>query len=313
MNSKFEKKIDGKNLVVEINEMAEQASGSCFVQYGDTMILATAVMSEYSKEDLGFFPLTVDYEERYYAAGKIRGPRYVKREGRPSDEAVCNARLIDRAIRPLFPANLTREVQVIITVLSWDGENDPDILGLLGASLALSISNIPWQGPVNAVRIGKIDDNFVLNPSYPDREKSKMDLVVSAMIDREILVNMLEGGFEEVKEDDVFSAFQTAKPLLGELLNFQKEIVKKAGKEKFVLPQIPPDLELEKEIKEFLGGRLEKTIFQKKGEGQSLGAMKEELVGFVKARYPEVEKSRYAGNFFEEEVNKIVHEKAIKD
>src|SRR3989344_7691315 len=134
MNSKFEKKIDGKNLVVEINEMAEQASGSCFVQYGDTMILATAVMSEYSKEDLGFFPLTVDYEERYYAAGKIRGPRYVKREGRPSDEAIVNARLVDRAIRPRFPENLKRDVQVVLTCLSWDAENDPDIVGLIAAS-----------------------------------------------------------------------------------------------------------------------------------------------------------------------------------
>ena len=140
-NQNFELKIGEDVLKIKISNMAEQANGSVLVQYGETMILATAVMSKQERKGLGFFPLTVDYEERFYAAGKILGSRYIRRESRPSDEAILTARLIDRAIRPRFPKNLKRDVQVVITCLSWDGKNDPDILGLIGASIALSISD----------------------------------------------------------------------------------------------------------------------------------------------------------------------------
>jgi polyribonucleotide nucleotidyltransferase len=170
MVEKFKLEIGGEELTVEIRNLAERANGSCFLRYGDTLVLATAVMSEHENKGMGFFPLTVEYEERYYAAGKIRGPRYIKRESRPSDEAICNARLIDRTVRPLFPENLNREVQAVNTILSWDGQNDPDILGLMASSLALSISDIPWSGPVAAVRIGRINDKFILNPTYQERE-----------------------------------------------------------------------------------------------------------------------------------------------
>src|SRR4030042_4536950 len=199
---KFKIEIGGRTLEAEINDLAEQANGSCFLRYGDTLVLATAVMSEYERKEQSFFPLTVEYEERYYAAGKIKGSRYIKREARPSDEAVCNARLIDRVIRPLFPKELNREAQVINTILSYDFQNDPDTLGLMASSIALQISNIPWSGPVSVVRIGKIDDQFILNPTEEEREKSKMNIVFGAVErSQEILINMIEGDFDEIEED----------------------------------------------------------------------------------------------------------------
>ena len=163
---KFTLKLDGKNIEVETNSLAEQANGSALVRCGDTLVLATCVMSKQDREDLDFFPLFVEYQEKYYAAGKIKGPRYIKRESRPSDEAVCNSRLIDRSIRPRFPKGLGREIQVIITVLSWDGENDPGLLGLIASSIALSISYIPWNGPLGALRVCRKKNDLVLNHSF---------------------------------------------------------------------------------------------------------------------------------------------------
>lgn len=301
-----------RDLTVQINDIAEQANGSVFIRYGDTMVLATAVMSKENKGDQGFFPLTVEYEERYYAAGKIKGARYVRREGKPSDEAICNARLIDRSIRPLFPENLKREVQVVVTVLSFDGENDPDILGLIAASLALSISDIPWSGPIAALRGGGNIDNLILNPTYEEREKSKIDIVFSAIEAEELIINMIEGRFEQAPENLVINSWESLKPSLQKLINFQKDIIKEVGKEKFVLPVQEKDEELEKKIKEFLGKKLEEAIFQKK-KNERISAqdlLKEELIGLIKEDYPE--KIGYALNLWEKEIDKIVHEAAIK-
>lgn len=314
-NKKFKLEIGGRSLEVEIANLAEQASGSCFVRYGDTMVLATAVMSAQERAGEGFFPLTVEYEERYYAAGKIRGPRYIKRESRPSDEAICNARLIDRAIRPLFPKNLKREVQVIITVLSWDGQNDPDTIGLIAASIALSISDIPWQGPIGAVRVGRTENEFILNPSYPDREKSPMDIVFSAAFKNgQVLINMMEGSFDETEEDLILKAFEFAEKNLKGVIDFQKEVSQKVGKEKLILEQKSVDLELEKEIKDFLGKKLETTLYQKnKTERmEEVNNLKGELISHIVAKYPETEKVRYVQDFFEREIDKIVHENVLK-
>jgi polyribonucleotide nucleotidyltransferase len=311
---KFKLEIGGKNLEAEIRNLAEQASGSVFLRYGDTQVLATAVMSRYEKEEAGFFPLTVDYEERYYAAGKIRGPRYIKRESRPSDEAICNSRLIDRAIRPLFSKNLNREVQIIVTVLSWDAENDPDIVGLLAASLALSISDIPWQGPLGVVRVGKTNNEFILNPSYETRDNSQMDLVF-AVVEKngEILINMMEGNFEEVEENIILEAFDFAKTPLLKLINFQKEIIKKIGKEKIKIESPEQDLELEKEIKKFLKDRLERALYQKEKtyRMEQLEKLREELSNFIEEKYPGMGKNKYALIFFEKEINRVIHENII--
>ncbi|KKW37006.1 MAG: Polyribonucleotide nucleotidyltransferase, partial [Candidatus Uhrbacteria bacterium GW2011_GWC2_53_7] len=162
---RFETEWGGKTLAIETGRFARAAGGSCTVQYGETIVLATATMSEEPREGLSFFPLMVDFEERLYAAGRIKGSRFIKKEGRPTDEAVLAGRYIDRALRPLFPEGIRNDVQVIITVLSFDGENDPDVLGLIAASCALHISDIPWNGPVSAVRIGKLDGKFIMNPT----------------------------------------------------------------------------------------------------------------------------------------------------
>ena len=225
---KFELKLGERNLVVEIKNLAEQANGSLLIRYGDTLILATCVMSKEEKENLDFFPLIVDYEERYYAAGKIRGGRFMKREGKPSDEAILVSRLIDRPIRPLFPKNLNREVQVLLTCLSWDAENDPDIIGIIGASLALSISDIPWSGPISSVRVARVDNEFVINPTYQQREQSQFDLVLTGVEQKgEILTNMIEGGFDETSEELLSGAFEFAIPYLKQALEYSKQWLKK--------------------------------------------------------------------------------------
>ena len=305
---KFKLDLGGRELIAEINNLAEQTSGSVFLQYGETLVLATCVMSDKERESLDFFPLTVNYEEKFYAAGKIRGPRYIRREARPSDEAICNARLVDRAIRPLFPGNLNREVQVVVTVLSWDGQNEPDILGLLASSIALSISDIPWQGPVATVRIGKIGEQFILNPTYAQREESEIDIVFAAKSGQtDLLINMLEGNFEEVGEETILAAYQFSKPFLKKLLDFQKEISAKVGKEKVNLAKPEIQLELEKEIKEFLENKLE----EEEGRMEKLDQLKEDLINFIQEKYPE--RMGYALKFFEKEIGRIIHENVIKN
>jgi len=320
---KFNLELGGKKLEVIIRKLAEQANGDVLVRYGDTELLATCVMSKAEKENADFFPLTVEYEEKYYAAGKIRGSRYVKREAKPSDEAICNARLIDRAIRPLFPKNLAREIQVIITVLSWDAENDPDLIGLLAASLALSISDIPWQGPIAAARVGKTDKGLVLNPSYLEREKSQFDLLFAVTNEsNEILVNMIESHCEEIEEKLILEAIDFAKKDLQKLLDFQKEILKKAGKEKTVLPAPEKDLELEKTIKEFLGQNLEKALFPASPAGRQkdkiarikdVEKVENDLFSSIEEKYKEPKKINYVKNFLENETEKILQENAVNN
>ncbi len=318
----FKLEIGGKELKVEIRNLAEQASGNVLVQYGDTLVLATAVMSKKESEGAGFFPLTVDYEERFYAAGKILGSRYLRRESRPSDEAILTSRFIDRAIRPGFPQNLKREAQVVVTCLSWDGENDPDIIGLIAASLALSISDIPWSGPMAALRIGKGEEKFILNPIYAEREKSNLDFAITGISspsarflgnknNDDILINMMELEGDEIEENVVLGAVEFAKPYLKKLIDFQKEITEKVGKEKIKINGSPQNPELEKEIKDFLGDRLEKSLYQADGKMEEANALKEELVYFIEGKYPGMGKQEYVKDFFEEEINRLVHENVI--
>jgi len=308
-------KDENKDIVVEARNLAEQANGNILVRCGDTLVLATCVMSKENREGLGFFPLTVEYEEKYYAAGKIKGPRYIKRESRPSDEAICNGRLIDRAIRPRFPEEFAREVQVITTILSWDGQNDPDILGLIAASLSLSISDIPWSGPVAAVRVCRQNGNFILNPSYEEREKSDFDIVLAGVLAGEkLLINMIEGGFNEIEENLVLEALDFAEKPLKEIISAQEEIVKTIGKEKIALEPAPLDSDLEKEIKEFLGDRLEKAIYQKEKEKrvESLDELKGGICSFIEEEYPGQGKTQYAKKFFDKEIDRFLHKNIIK-
>ena len=208
----FEIKVGEKPIIIKTTNWTEQASGSCLVQQGETEVLVTAVLSPFTREGQDFFPLTVEYEERFYAAGKIFGSRFMKRESRPTDEAVLTARMIDRAIRPLFPKDFKKEVQVIVTCLSWDGENDPDILGMIGASFALSVSNIPWNGPLGAIRVTRNNGEWIFNSNYAQRKECDMDLTLGAIErDGDILVNMIEMGSKEVSEKDFLDAYEIAK------------------------------------------------------------------------------------------------------
>jgi polyribonucleotide nucleotidyltransferase len=307
MSHKFEKKIGDKNLIFEINDLASKSASSAFARLGDTLVF---VAVNFTKEEVinpDFFPLSVEYEEKFYAAGKIRGSRYIKRETRPSDEAICNARLVDRAIRPLFPENLQRGVQVMATVLSWDGENDPDVLALLGASLSLLLSPLPWQGPIGAVRVGKIKNQFKINPSYKEREESEFDLVVCGVKEgEEIIINMLEGDFNQTKEETVSSAIQFAKPYIKEIIEFQEEIRRKIGKEKMeILEKKLPPL-LEKEITDWLGKKLELAIFEK-GKNNSLEEVKKEFLDFLLKKGKDGSEINLSLKIFKKELVNVLH------
>jgi polyribonucleotide nucleotidyltransferase len=313
--SKFNLEIGGKKLEVEIRGLAEKANGSCLVRYGDTVVLGTVVMSDQEREGIDFFPLTVEYEERFYAAGKILGSRFIRRESRPSDEAILTARAIDRAIRPRFPEDLRREVQVIVTCLSWDGENDSDIIGLLASSIALSISDIPWSGPLACLRVGKKDKGFVLNPTYQEREtENGLDLVLAGIESSQgLLLNMIEMKGEEVEEKTILQAYNFAQPFLKKLIDFQKEITQKEGKEKIAIEKTPADPELEKDVLEFLGDKLEKALYGKGPDGAgAVNDLKEDLAYFIEGKYPGLGKTKQARNFFEKEVEKLVHQNIIK-
>jgi len=239
----FTHEVAGRPLRVEVGKLAKQAHGSCTVSYGDTVILATVVQAPEPREGTDFFPLLVDYEERLYAAGKIKGSRFIKREGRPTDEAILTARLIDRSIRPLFKDTERRDVQVVVTVLSVDQENDPDVPALIGASLALAISPVVWNGPVGAVRVGRVGGEWVLNPSYEARLKSDLDVFISAT-ENEIV--MLEAGAQEVSEAAISQAINFGHKHIGKLLPFMQEIIRACAAEK--QPEPAPSEETQAEL-----------------------------------------------------------------
>lgn len=219
----------GKKLTVEMGRLANQANASATVQYGDTVVLATVAVSKTVRDGIDYFPLSVDYEERLYAAGKIKGSRFIKREGRPTDEAILSARLIDRSVRPLFDERMRNDVQIILTVLSFDGENDSDIPGLVAASLVLSLSTIPWDGPIGAIRIGRVGGEWVINPSYEARLKSDMDLVVAGTPEKVIMV---EAGASEVSEEVFFDAITFGQKHLKPIIDLITELAGAHGKAK---------------------------------------------------------------------------------
>src|SRR3989344_6215785 len=200
----YKEEFADKPLVVEFGRLGGQANGSCRVQYGETTVLVNATMSA-SEKPVDYLPLQVEYEEKYYAAGKIKGSKWIKREGRPSEEAILAGRLIDRPLRPRFDHNIRNEIQVVATVLSFDGVNDPDIPALFGASLALMISDIPFNGPVAGVRVGRTDGKLVINPTYTERASSDFDVVVAGTANR---INMIEAGAKIVHEAEVAAAIK---------------------------------------------------------------------------------------------------------
>ncbi len=228
----FQMEIGGKTLKVQVGKYAQAANGSCTVQYGNTVVLATAVMSKEARPGMGYFPLMVDFEEKLYAAGRIKGSRFIKREGRPTDEAVLVARFIDRAIRPLFDARIENDVQVILSVLAFDGENDADIPALIGASLALHISDIPWNGPIASARVNDVEGKLVINGTYAQRETANFDIDVAGTPEKLI---MMEAAAMQTPEADVLAAIQFGQESLGPVIAFIEKIRSEIGKAKIDL------------------------------------------------------------------------------
>ena len=238
--------VGSSTITFETGRLAKQANGSVLARQGDTVVLATAVMGG-KREGMDYFPLLVDYEERLYAAGKIKGSRWVKREGRATDDAILKGRVIDRTLRPLFPEGMRNDVQVIATILSIDGINEPDMLAVNAASMALHISNIPYDGPIAAVRVGKIDGQMILNPSGEQIAASDMDLIVSGTGDHVIMV---EAGAKLVSEAEIMAGIEFALPHLKALCNAQDELRKELGIEKAVVEIVQPDADVVSKVSE---------------------------------------------------------------
>jgi len=270
---KKEIEIGGRKLILEIGRYAEQANAAVTCHYGGTIVLATVVSSR-PREELDYFPLQVEYQERLYAGGRIKGSRWVKREGRPSDEAILAARLIDRSVRPLFPGEYKNEVQVVITILSVDGENDPEIPSIIAASAALSISDIPWNGPVGTVRLGNRNSTFFVNPTYGDLEFSEMNVVVSGTAEEMV---MMEGSAKEVERKVLLEGLNFAQKEIRRLVHLIESLKKEVGKKKQPVKPLVFDSELVGKVKKEMKPHLESLVNGSLDFGQLKSALVEEF------------------------------------
>ena len=287
MIHRLENSFDDRPLVIETGRVAKQANGAVWVQYGDTVVLVTACRTR-NPEERDFLPLIVDYREKSYAAGRIPGNIF-KREGRPLERETLNARLIDHSLRPLFPKKLPYEVQTYVTVLSFDGENDADVLGMLGASAALCISDIPFDGPLGAVRIGRVDGGFIVNPTIDQRAESDVDIVVAGLEDSLVSV---EGGGEEVSEKDLLDALAFGQRHIRELIRIQRELIEKVGPAKIeVKPEIV-DPALSKAVKKLAGRRIAEVNRSAVKEDRQglLDRLRVEVLEALAERFPDTDK-----------------------
>ena len=246
----------GRPLTVEIGKVAEQANGACIVRYGDTVVLVTVTASDTPRDDIDFFPLSVDFEEKMYAVGRIPGG-FIKREGRPTEKAILTSRLIDRPIRPLFPKGFRNDVVVVATPLSIDPEYPPEIFAMIGSSVALSISDIPFAGPTGSVSIGMVDGEYVINPNSEQRQKSRLDLTVSGTGDA---IMMVEAGASEVTESEMLEAILFGHKYIRELVAFQEDIVREAGLPKMDYISFLPAEDLDREVREYATGKVTTAI-----------------------------------------------------
>ncbi|MCX6751343.1 MAG: polyribonucleotide nucleotidyltransferase [Candidatus Nomurabacteria bacterium] len=304
--------IGGKTLTAIFSDLAEQAHGSVILKYGETIVLATACMSHDKQEGLGFFNLTVDYMEKFYATGKILGSKFMHREGKPSEDAVLASRVIDRTLRPLFDQSIRHAVQVIVTVLSLDVD-DPTVLAVNAASLALAVSDIPWNGPIGAVRIGKYDDDTLkISPAQALRTgdtKYKFDLTICG---KDGNINMIEASAHEVSEDDLEEAFKKASEEITKLENFQKKIVAEIGISKKVIETEKISDESEKLFKENILPKMEDAIFSGPGK-KEIDGLHNVWNKMVAEKFSDRDDFTLEDNLFDETENKMIHQKAIKD
>ena len=303
---KKEQEVGGRKLTVETGRMAKQANGSALIRYADTMVLVTATASKDVRNDIDFFPLSVEYQEKTYAAGKIPGG-FFKREGRPSEKEILSARLIDRPLRPLFPDDYRNDTQIAAFVISSDQENDADVLGTLGASVALSISNIPFNGPIAAVRVGRIGGQFVINPTFTQLDESDLELVIAGTEDS---ILMVEGEAHEISEQEMIEALEFGQAYIKELINLQKEIISEISpvKMEVVAPDFPGDLP---EKLENLGRNPIKDALQlteKVSRHQKLDQIRDEIIEKLGEEYEEFQSKikEYLHNIEKEEVRQMI-------
>ena len=252
----FELDFRGRKLVIEQGEYAKQADGAVLVRYGDTVILSTAVVSDNANILSDFFPLMVLYQEKLYSVGKIPGG-FIKREGRPTDAATLAARMIDRPMRPMFPEDFRNEVQVVNTVLSVDTDNSPELAAMFGSSLATSISQIPFDGPIAGVKVGRVNGEFIINPTPDELEKSDIDLTVAGTTEA---INMVEAGSKEVSEEDMLEALMFGHEAVKELCEFQKTIIKEIGLPKMEYEKLDITDELREEVKSLAADKLDSAM-----------------------------------------------------
>jgi len=266
-------------ITIETGKLAGQAGGSVTIRQGDTLLLATATTSKHPREGIDFFPLSVDYEERLYAAGRIPGS-FFRREGRPPESAILISRLTDRPLRPLFPKDMRNDVQIILTALSHDQVHHLDILGIVGASVALTISDIPWEGPVGAVRVGLIDGQLVVNPTIPQMENSRLDLRIAGTDDAVIMV---EAGANEVPEATIIEALQFGHQAMQPLIELQKQMRAEIGKTKLEYTPFVTDEQVRQQVVQRIGDRLaqavvETTHLTREERNQVIDALRNEIV-----------------------------------
>ncbi len=306
----YSHKIGDKNFVVELNNWAEQASGSVLVRLGDTTVLATVALGP-ARESGDFFPLTVEYEERFYAAGKILGSRFIKRESRPSEEATLAARLIDRAIRPRFDMRMRNEVQIVVTILSIDEENDPDIPALVASSLALALSDIPWDGPIAGIRVGKSGDAFIANPTYQERMTGTLDVAIAGT---EQHINMLEAGAQEISEEEFAQAVEWGFKFFHDLIEFQNSVIKDQGRAKKKVALLETPEGMKKLLKKEFSDRLEGALYQKnkKARSEEMETLREEWLKRTGDEFPDDFKRNAAEFLLDEELNEIIHRRIIE-
>lgn len=309
----YKQDLGGRELSIKLANWADQANGSAIVQYGETVVLATAVMSRSPREGTAFFPLLVDYQERLYAAGKIKGSRFIKREGRPSDEATTIGRMIDRSVRPRFDMRVRNDIQVVITVLSYDAKNNPDIPALIAASIALHLSDIPWDGPIGAVKVGKIGKEYILNPTIQEEDASEFLITLAGTKGK---INMIEAEVKEIPEEDLLLAIEFGEKYIQKVIGFEEEIATENALPKKDVLLFEIDAALKKEVESFLDGRLEDALFKefKKERMNAVIKLKEELGAFLEGKYGESNKGNASLglDYFEEKVNELVHKNILE-
>ena len=285
MSNIFEMQLGGRTLTVETGKLAQMANGACTLRYGDTVVLVTATNSAKPKEGIDFFPLSVDFEEKLYSAGKIPGS-FIRREGKPSEKAILTSRLIDRPIRPLFPKGYRNDVQVVATVLSVDIDHNPDTIAMIGSSIALSISSIPFNGPTGSVSVGLVDGEFLINPTFEQREKSDMYLVVSGTKDA---IMMVEAGSNEVSEEVMLNAILFAHEEIKKICDFVQGIANEIGKEKDEYFVFKPLEEVEVAVTEFASQKMKDAIktVDKQERQENMEKVKDETMEHFEEIYPD--------------------------